>query len=145
MSERFLVNVEAAVYRDGEYLLIERAAAEDHAAGELALVGGTVERGAAEPALESTVRREVREEVGVEVTGLVYVTSRTFRTDGGAACVDVVFLGRHGAGEATVEAPEEVASTAWFAPAEVASHPDVPSYVRDDVAAAEERRTALGW
>lgn len=145
MDERFVVNAEAAIYRDGEYLLVERAAGEDHAAGELALVGGTVERDAADPALEATVGREVREEVGVEVGELAYVTSTTFETDAATPCVNVVFLGRHAAGEATVEEPDEVARTRWLAPAAVEGHAEVPPYTREYVAAADERRNELGW
>ena len=39
----YFVNVEGAVVRDGEYLLVERAAAEEHAAGLLGFPGGKVE------------------------------------------------------------------------------------------------------
>jgi 8-oxo-dGTP diphosphatase len=68
VSEQFVVNAQTAVVRDGEYLLVRRAEAEEHAAGELALIGGTVEEASAEAVLEGTLEREVREEVGVETT-----------------------------------------------------------------------------
>jgi len=65
VSDLYAVNVEGAVYRDGEYLPIRRSEAEDHAAGEWGLVGGTVEgHPEADDALFATLRREVLEEVG---------------------------------------------------------------------------------
>lgn len=139
----FAVNVEAAVHRDGEYLLVERAAAEDHAAGELALVGGTVEPvESGDDVLAATARREVSEEVGVAVGAVAYVTSATFESDRGTPCVNVVFLARHGAGDAEVREPEEVAAVHWRRPGDV---DDAPPYTREYVVEAEERRRELGW
>jgi 8-oxo-dGTP diphosphatase len=143
---RYLVNVEAAIYRDGEYLLVERAADEAHASGQLALVGGKVEGTAHDTgAFESTVHREVREEVGVGVTDLTYVQSNAFVADTDAECLNVVFLARHDEGEPTVAAPAEVAATHWLAPADVETHPDCPEWTAAFVALAEERRQSLGW
>ncbi|MEZ3144701.1 hypothetical protein [Halobaculum sp. MBLA0143] len=39
----YVVNVDVAVVRDGEYLLIERGEDEDHGAGLLAFPGGKLE------------------------------------------------------------------------------------------------------
>ena len=111
-APRYVVNVEAAIYRDGEYLLVERAADENHASGHLALVGGTVEGSTHDTrAFERTVHREVREEVDVAVTDLTYLQSNGFVADTGAECLNVVFLARHDEGAPTVAAPEEVAAT----------------------------------
>jgi len=107
---RYAVNVEAAIHRDGEYLLVERAAAEDHVAGALALVGGTVEMSETGDILEDTLRREVREEVAIAIRDLQYVQSNAFTADDGTPCVNVVFLCRHDDGEARIAAPEEVAT-----------------------------------
>ncbi|MFD1644173.1 NUDIX domain-containing protein [Haloarchaeobius litoreus] len=143
---RYVVNVEAAIYRGGEYLLVERAADEAHASGQLALVGGRVEDTAqGTEAFEDTVRREVREEVDVRVSDLEYVQSNAFTTDTGTDCLNVVFLARHGEGEPTVAAPEEVAATHWLAPADVETHPDCPEWTAAFVALADERRRSLGW
>ncbi|WP_267642023.1 NUDIX domain-containing protein [Haloarchaeobius amylolyticus] len=143
---RYVVNVEAAIYRDGEYLLAERAVEEDHAAGTLALVGGKVERTDHDTsALESTVHREVREEVGLAVTDLRYVQSNAFVTDGGDPCLNVVFLARHEDGEAHVAAPDEVADLHWLTPTAVEGHPDVPEWTAAFVALSDERRRTLGW
>lgn len=137
----FVVNVEVAVHRDGEYLLVERAAGEEHAAGELALVVGTVEPDeTGEDVFAATARREVREEVGVEVGKIAYVTSATFETDQGMPCVNVVLLGRHVAGEGVVREPDEVAAVYWRRPDAV---DDAPHYTREYVTVAEQRRREL--
>lgn len=130
---------------DAESLLAERAATEDHAPGELSLFGGTVERDAGRPAMASTVRRELREEAGVELGDLAYVTSGTFETDGGGRCVNVVFLARHDRGEPVVREPKELADVGWFSPADATSHPAAAASTRAYVEAAERRRRSLCW
>lgn len=140
---QFAVNVEAAVYRDGEYMLVERAAGEEHAAGELALVGGTVDQDeSSETVLATTARREVREETGVTVGEVAYVISNRFETDEGIPCVNVVFLARHESGVGEVREPDEVATIHWMAPDNLG---DAPPYTRGYVEAAEQRRAAENW
>lgn len=138
--ETYVVNVEAAVHREGEYLLVERSAEEDHAPGLLSLVGGKVEGMTDEPdALERTVEREVREEVGVSVSDLAYVASTAFTTDGGEQVVNVVFRAEYESGEARVREPEEVASVHWKTPGEIADDDEVPAFTREYVEAADGR------
>jgi 8-oxo-dGTP diphosphatase len=149
MSEdrvEYVVNAEAAIYRDGEYLLARRAEQEDHAAGTWSLVGGKVEGVAeAENVLERTVRREVREEVGVELGATEYVESAAFVGDGGAHVVNVVFLCEHDEGTPEVREPEELAAVEWVDPDAIRSHEDVPGFTARYVAAAERERRRLGW
>jgi 8-oxo-dGTP diphosphatase len=63
---RFLAMVGALIWRqtDGRYLLLQRAATKDFAAGQWECVTGRLEQG--EP-FEQAVWREVREELGLEV------------------------------------------------------------------------------
>jgi len=137
----YVVNVEAAVVRDGQYLCIERATDEDHAAGALAFPGGKVEQ---EPrttdTIEATARREVGEEVGVEVGAVSYVRSRTFETDGGTACLNVVTRCEYEGGDARPLEPAEVAAVHWLAPREIADHEAAPPYLEADVEAVETHR-----
>ncbi|WP_327052722.1 NUDIX domain-containing protein [Halomicrococcus gelatinilyticus] len=145
MNERYVVNVQAAVVRDGEFLLVRRAEHEEHAPGTLALVGGTVEGlREAEDALERTVSREVREEVGVEVDDLRYLESSTF-VAGDDPCVNVVFLARHGEGTARPRDEEEVAAVQWFTADAVVRNEDVPPWTAAAVEHAERERADLGW
>ena len=128
----YVVNVDAAVVRDGEYLLVERGADEGHASGALAFPGGKVEAGpdTADP-LESTAAREVHEEVGVEVTAVEYVCSRSFEDDTGTPCLNVVTRCRYVGGKAHRAAPAEVAAVHWLTPDEVRSHEAAPGYLVD--------------
>lgn len=54
-----VVNVDAAVVRGEDYLVVRRSAAEDHAAGTLSFPGGKVEPDASGDAIRETARREV--------------------------------------------------------------------------------------
>ncbi len=74
---------------DGRLLFIRRA--NDPAKGKLMIPGGFLDGG---ESLEEAVRREVREEVGLEVAELTYLTSHTnqYLFDGfHRVTVDVVF------------------------------------------------------
>ena len=137
----FIVNVEAAVVRDRQYLLIVRGANEAHAPGMLSLPGGKVEQDGADVAvLEATLRRELREEVGVEVDDdLIYVDSTAFVADDGQPVINVVFLCRHRAGDARPIAPDEVAQVVWMTAAEVLADPRTPPWARRSVELAEQR------
>ena len=97
----FIVNTEAAVFRDGRYLLCRRSEKEEHAPGGLALIGGKVElEGASSGVLEQTIVREVEEEVGIRIEGRPrYVHSTSFVTDLGEPVVNVIFLCEEFSGE----------------------------------------------
>jgi 8-oxo-dGTP pyrophosphatase MutT (NUDIX family) len=143
---RYIVNVEAAIVCDDRYLLIVRGANESHAPGMLALPGGKVEQaGTAVGILEATLRREIAEEVGVEVDDdLVYVESTAFVADDGEAVIDVVFLCRYRAGDARPLAAEEVAQVVWMTAAEALADPRTPPWLRRSVELAERRRGLTG-
>ncbi|WP_254839513.1 NUDIX domain-containing protein [Natronomonas marina] len=138
----YVVNVEGAVVRDGAYLLVERAADEEHAAGLLGFPGGKVETDPGVDApIEATARRELREEVGIEVGDVEYVHSRTFETDTGAACLDIVTRCEHVGGEARPRSPEEVAAVHWLTPAEIEARDAAPAFLEGDVERLERART----
>jgi 8-oxo-dGTP diphosphatase len=141
----YVVNVEAALVRDDRYLLIVRGANESHAPGMLALPGGKVEHaGDIVGILEATLRRELHEEVGVEIEDdLVYVDSTAFVADDGAQVIDVVFLCRHRAGDARPVASEEVAHVMWMTAAEVLADPLTPPWTRRSIEMAEQHRYML--
>lgn len=133
-ADTYVVNVEGAVVRDGEYLLVERAADEEHASGLLAFPGGKVEQPpGGEETIEATVRHELDEEVGVDVGTIEYVTSRTFEADDGTRCLNVVTLCTYRDGEPRVRDPEEVAAVRWLAPEEIRERDHAPPYLEADV------------
>lgn len=145
--DRYVVNVEAAIFKDGRYLMVVRGQEESHAPGGLALVGGKVENaGAASDVLEETLRREVREEVAVELDrDLAYIRSSAFVTEGGDPVVDIGFLCRYASGTPTIGDPGEVAAMQWMAPEEILADPRMPPWTRQSIERAEAIRSAKGW
>ena len=123
----YIVNVEAAIIREGKYLLIVRGAGETYAAGVLAFVGGKMEETQnADDVLEDTIRREVLEEVGVTVSNIRYAYSTHFIGEAGALVLDIVFLCDYEAGEPRIADYEEVAEILYLSAEEILEHPKSP-------------------
>ena len=141
-----IVNVEGAIVHEGLYLLVIRGAGETHAAGMLSLVGGKLENeGYTANALEATLQREILEEVGIEVSDMIYVHSTAFIGSENQSVVDVVFLCRWSEGEPTIRDPQEVAEIRWLTANEILTNPDTPDWTRNSVRRAEKMRNLLGW
>ncbi|WP_123537273.1 NUDIX domain-containing protein [Halosimplex salinum] len=137
----YVVNVDGVVARGDEYLLIERGADEDHAPGVLGLPGGKLEAPpGTDDALEATVRREIHEEVGVDVGAVEYVCSSTFETDTGDQCLNIVTLCEYESGEATPRATDEVAAVHWLTEDELRAREDVPAFTERYVERADAVR-----
>ncbi|MFJ7667585.1 NUDIX hydrolase [Lysinibacillus sp. NPDC097195] len=135
----FIVNVEGAVRKNDKWLIIERSKKEEHAGGLLSLIGGKVEQeGDSWDILERTVKREIFEEVGVQVKDrLNYVQSTSFVTDKGQQVVDIVFLCEYESGEAFSKSTDEVEKVLWLTTREVLSHPNSPIYLKKSITQAE--------
>jgi ADP-ribose pyrophosphatase YjhB (NUDIX family) len=136
----FIVNTEAAIYKDGRYLICKRSEKEDHAPGGLALIGGKVElEGASSDILERTIVREVEEEVGLVIEGRPrYVHSTSFVTDKGEPVVNVIFLCEQFSGEPRAVSTDEVAAVYWMTPEEVYGNPNAADYLKDYIRMAED-------
>lgn len=140
----FIVNVEAAIYKDGRYLIIRRGAQESHAKGKFSLVGGKVEH--FDLTLEAALRREVLQEVSLEVAPeMVYIESTTFTTNSGEAVINIVFLCRHIGGRAKIRDSKEISEVHWLTASEVRIHRDAPEWTRRSVELAEHVRRVKGW
>lgn len=133
----FVVNVEVFLEREGRWLLIKRGEQESHAPGVLGGVGGKVEieiqAGAAGlDVLEETARREVAEEIGVDVADveLTYVESAFFVTDDGDPVINVAFTGLMPAdARPSAASPHEVAGLVWVSLAEAEADPNCPPWI----------------
>jgi len=91
--------------KDGDRCLLARKAG--WAPGRYALVAGFVDNG---ESLESCVAREVKEEVGVDVTDIRYVGSQNWPFP---SQLMVGFVARYAGGEITVD-PDELEDARWF-------------------------------
>ena len=143
----YIVNVEAAVVKDGKYLMIVRSAQETHAPGTLTFPGGKVENvRQQDDVLEKTLQREVMEETGITIKPEVhYVESQAFEVDDKDPVVDMVFLCRYQSGEASVNDPAEVDRVLWLTYQEILDHPKSPSWTCASIENVEKLRLNLGW
>ncbi len=142
---RPIVNVEGAVVKGVHYLMIVRGAKETHGAGTLSLPGGKLEP--IEPqdnVLEVTLRREILEEVGVEIDGdMDYLESKFFLSDVGKPVVDVRFRCRYRRGMPGIIDPGEIAELHWMTADEILNHPQAPAWTRRSIQLAEDKRLSM--
>lgn len=146
-SYHFIVNIEAAIVRDGRYLIVKRGPDEDHAAGALSLVGGKIEAGdRLDNAVEATLHREIYEEVGLRIHDeFIYLDSVVFTADDNQRAANFVFMVRYKSGEVHIDDPGEVAFVSWRTAADILADPDTPPWTRRSIALAEQKRGQLGW
>ncbi len=141
-AKLYIVNVEAAIYKQDKWLMAKRSETEDHAPGELSLIGGKVEVVNPENhVLEKTLAREVMEEVGVLVEDdMQYVKSCSFISDSGEIVIDIVFLCRYKSGEPTVLEPEELTTVGWMGLDEILSDEKIQIWTKESLRKAESIR-----
>ncbi|MDK2954115.1 NUDIX hydrolase [Kosmotoga sp. DU53] len=137
-----IVNVEAAIYREDKWLVIKRSEKEEHAPGAISFVGGKVEvTKASLNILEEALKREIMEEVGIEVyDDIQYIESKSFLTDKGEPVVDVVFLCRYKSGEPRCVSVDEVSGVFWLSAQEILEDVNTPIWVKQSLRIAEKMR-----
>ena len=144
----YIVNVEGAVFRscDNRYLMMVRGSGEEYLPGALTFLGGKIEdAGFMDNVLEETLRREIREEVSVEVHDeMLYVESHSFVGDG-EPVVDIVFLCWYLSGEGVAGDPDEVESVRWMTFEEIIQHPKTPEWTKQSIKLVEKKRITKKW
>lgn len=136
---RFEANVCVLLHRDGRWLLAVRSPDLAYAAGQLGLIGGHIEPVPGPDILESTARREVLEETGLDLTGLPlrYLSSALYVTDD-RPVLTVTFVGELPPGqEPLLAAPDELTAVGWWSLGELSVAPDCAPWVLPLVTAAE--------
>jgi ADP-ribose pyrophosphatase YjhB (NUDIX family) len=138
----FIVNVEGAIFKDDKWLVIERSTKEEHAGGTISLVGGKVEqKGNTVDVLESTVKREIFEEVGVKISDtLQFVYSSSFVAESGSNVINVVFLCEYQSGEPYIKSPDEVQNVQWLTYEEIINHPKTPTWTKESFVRSKNAR-----
>ncbi|HEY4601944.1 MAG TPA: NUDIX domain-containing protein [Cerasibacillus sp.] len=141
----FIVNVEGAIVKNDQWLIIERSKKEEHAAGLLSLVGGKVEQeGNTTDILERTVKREIFEEVGIKVKDTIkYIHNTSFVTDSGEDVINIVFLCEYKSGQASAKSKDEVESVHWMTSQQIENHPYAPSYLKESILLANKIITTM--
>ena len=141
----YVVNVEAAIYKEDKWLIIKRSEKEEHGPGLMSLVGGKVETDVVQDGiLEVTLRREIREEVGIEVSDRMhYLESKTFPLADGQLIVDIVFVCKYKSGEARVVDSNEVGEIYWMTCEELLQDERALSWLKESLKKAEDLRLRL--
>jgi 8-oxo-dGTP pyrophosphatase MutT (NUDIX family) len=117
-SEVYAVTVCVLIHRGNDFLLVVRAPGVAYAPNMIGMIGGHVD--VTDPkglVLEATARREVAEEVGLDLSGvpLRYLESELFITNDGERQVTVTFSATAPSGdEPYVNAPDELAEVGWW-------------------------------
>ena len=117
-SETYAVTVCVLIHRGNSFLLVVRSPGVAYAPNMIGMIGGHVE--VVDPernVLEVTARREVAEEVGLDLSGvpLTYLESEFFITDSGERQITVTFAGPAPSGDQPyVNAPDELVEVGWW-------------------------------
>lgn len=124
-----VVAVTAVIRKDNKYLLAKRSSSDDQSPGEWSLPGGKVENEAGERRLEDALKREVMEEVGVEIKDDVkLIYNDAFIRSSGHHVIMLTFLCDWKSGEAKpMEDQEEVA---WLSLEEIFAMENSPEYLK---------------
>jgi 8-oxo-dGTP diphosphatase len=132
-SELYAVTVCVLIQRGDSWLLVIRAPDVTYAPGMIGMIGGHIDvtRPVAD-VLEVTARREVAEEVGLDLseTRLRYLESEFFITDGGERQITVTFTAQAPPGiEPYVNAPHELVEVGWWTLNDLEADPRCPPWL----------------
>jgi 8-oxo-dGTP diphosphatase len=143
-AEVYAVTVCVLIQRDDTWLLVVRAPKVAYAPNMIGMIGGHVDvAGPQADVLEVTARREVAEEVGLDLSELRlrYLESEFFLTDTGERQITVTFTAQAPAEtEPYVNAPEELVEVGWWTLGDLEADPRCPSWLP-----ALIRRAALAF
>jgi ADP-ribose pyrophosphatase YjhB (NUDIX family) len=128
-----IVAVKAWIEKNNKFLLAKRGLHELHKPNTWSLPGGKVENETEEPnILQKTLKREIKEEVGIDVTDdieLVYNNS-FIRTDG-AHVVMLTFLCHYKSGEA--EPIEDTSKVKWLSIEELKKFKEAEDFLKREI------------
>ncbi|HET9303117.1 MAG TPA: NUDIX domain-containing protein [Propionibacteriaceae bacterium] len=134
-SELYAVTVCVLIRRGNTWLLVLRAPGVAYAPNMIGMIGGHVDvTGPEAGVLEATARREVAEEVGLDLSQvpLTYLESEFFITSGGERQITVTFTAPAPPGdEAYVNAPAELAEVGWWTLDDLEADPRCPPWLPD--------------
>ena len=127
-----VVAVFAFVEKDGKVLLAKRSKYDPQTPGVWFIPGGKVDMGDEKDIIEKTLKREVMEEVGIEIEDeITFVGDEGFFRVSGHHVVGMTFLCKWKKGRAKpLEGQEEVK---WFTKKELQSFSGLPVYFKPRV------------
>ena len=113
MNNQITILVNAVVVKDNKILLSQRSSEEEHAPGKWTIPGGKVDFKEEVGILQETAKREVREEVGIEIKDeMKLLTNNTFQhLEDGEKVLAIVFFCYYKSGE--IKALEDTIDVKW--------------------------------
>ncbi len=113
--------------------MVKRSIKETHSGRKWSFVGGKVENpSSSSPVLEQTLKREIKEEVDVEVENkILYLTSSFFITDNNDTVIDIIFFCNYKKGDLKIANTEELSEVEWMTSEEVLSHNEVMAWTKN--------------
>ena len=132
-SEIYAVTVCVLIHRGNSFLLVTRAPGVAYAPNMIGMIGGHVDVIDPEPnVLEATGRREVAEEVGLDLSGvpLTYLESEFYITEAGERQITVTFSAQAPPGDGPrVNAPDELTEVGWWSLNDLEADPRCPPWL----------------
>jgi ADP-ribose pyrophosphatase YjhB (NUDIX family) len=115
---------------EGRVLLGKRSPKEETVPGFWSLPAGKLESlGPSSDVLEDNLKREIREEIGIEIDSIEYLDSHMW-TDRDPPKITIVFTARVASGEPKPLDPQEVTDVTWWAIDEALRLPLPPHVAR---------------
>lgn len=127
------VIVKSWVEKDGDYLLAQRGQTEKHHAGVWSLPGGNVDAEVADFLLEQTLKREIFEEIGIEILDdmeLIY-NNGFIKDSDGSHVINLTFLCFYKSGEA--RPLEDTERIDWHSLEELKKLKDAPDFLIKEI------------
>jgi ADP-ribose pyrophosphatase YjhB (NUDIX family) len=124
-----IVLVTAFIKKGDKYLLARRSVSDPQASGRCSTPGGKVDLETGDNIIEDTIKREIKEEVGIEIEDNIhYLGSDGFIRVSNHHVVALTFLANWKSGEAqALEGQEEVA---WYTLDELKQVDYLPNYLK---------------
>lgn len=146
------VAITAIIVKDGKYLITRRALTKKRFPGKWTVPGGKMETSDYLKlpkdtefywynVLEQTLKRETKEEVGLEITNIEYVTSLARIHEDGSPSLVISCMADFVAGEVKLQ-PEETDQFAWVSLEEAKKY-DLLDGIYDELVMTEKKRKGI--
>lgn len=146
------VAITAIIVKDGKYLITRRALTKKRFPGKWTVPGGKMETADYLKlpkdtefywynVLEQTLKRETKEEVGLEITNIEYVTSLARVHEDGSPSLVISCMADFVAGEVKLQ-PEETDQFAWVSLKEAKNY-DLLDGIYDELVMTEKKRKGV--
>lgn len=135
-----IINVSGAIFheKNAKWIIIKRGLNEEHAPGELSLVGGKVNGDSYNnDLLENNLKREIKEEIGIEIQEkIIYLNSSGFKI-GRKNVTNINFLCWYKSGDPNSFNEKEVEEVFYMTKEEILNNVNSPSYLKEAIILAD--------